>query len=96
MHGFNSCDQDSSTPKGLESRHRLCHFFNRPVVLLDEVVEVSVLAHQNVNTGVSLDAFNGVRAGAALVDGDLLWHIVQVDNALQKAPGCCLIPFGSQ
>ena len=66
------------------------------MVLLDEVVEVSVLAHQNVNTGVSLDAFNGGCIGAALVDDDLLWHIVQVDNALQKAPGCCLIPLGRQ
>ena len=66
------------------------------MVLLDEIVEVFVLAHQDVNTGVSLDAFNGGRIGAALVDGDLLWHIVQVDRALQKAPGCCLIPFGSQ
>jgi hypothetical protein len=27
------------------------------------------------------------RKGAALVNGDLLWHIVQVDGAFQEPPG---------
>ena len=33
--------------------------FDGPMVLLDYVVQVIVLTHQDVNTGVSLDAFNG-------------------------------------
>src|ERR1035437_6409295 len=52
------------------------------MVLLDDVVEVLVLTHQDVDAGVGLDALNGRRVGAALVNGDLLWHIVQVDGAL--------------
>jgi hypothetical protein len=42
------------------------------VALLDEVVEVFVLEHKDVNASVCLDAFNGGRVGAALVDRDLL------------------------
>ena len=71
VHGFDSCDQDSSTPKALQSQHWLCHSFNRPVALLDEVVEVFFLAHQDVDAGIHLDVFNGRRIGAALVGVDL-------------------------
>lgn len=66
------------------------------MVLLDDVVEVFVLVHQDVNTGISLDAFNGGRVGTAFVDGDLLWHVVQVNRALQKPAGRSLIALGSE
>ena len=46
--------------------------------------------------GVVIDAFDGCGVSAALVDGDLLWHAVQVYGALQKAPGRRLVPLGSQ
>ena len=63
---------------------------------LNDVVEILVLAHQDINTGVGLDAFNGRRVGAALVYGDLLWHVMQVDRPLQKPPRCGKITFGSE
>ena len=85
MYSLDAGDDDSSTPKRLESEHRSCDCLDCPVILLDDVVEVLVLAHQDVDTGVSLDAFNGGRVGSALVDSDLLWHVVQVDVALQKS-----------
>ena len=66
------------------------------MVLLDDVVQVFVLAYQDVNTGIGLDTFNGRRIGTALVDGDLLGQAVQVDGALQKTPGRCLVPLSSQ
>ena len=34
--------------------------------------------------------------GATLVDGDLLWHIVQVDGTFQQSPGSSHIALGSQ
>lgn len=55
-----------------------------PGVLFDDVVQILVLAHQDADTGVGLDAFNGGRVGTALVDGDLLWDVVQVDGTLQN------------
>ena len=67
------------------------------MVLLDDVVvQVFVLAHQDVDAGVGLDAFNGGCVGAALVNGDLLWHIVQVDHALQEPPGRSQIALGRE
>ena len=66
------------------------------MVLLDNVVEVFALTHQDIDAGVSLDALNGCCVGATLVDGDLLWHVVQVDRPLQEAPGSRHISLGSQ
>ena len=54
------------------------------------------LSHQDVDTGVSLDTFNGRRIGAALVDGDFLGHTMQVDGTFQKTLSRSLIPLGSQ
>ena len=96
MHGLDSCDEDSSAPKRLESEHWLGDSFDRPVVLLDDVVEVFVLADQDVDTGISLDTFNGRRVGATLVNGDFLGQAVLVDGSLQEAPGRCLVPLSSQ
>src|SRR5450830_874447 len=73
-------DDDSSTPKRLESEHRSCDSLDRTVVLLDDVVEVLVLAHQDVDTGVSLDAFNGGRVGATFVNRDLFGQVMQIDG----------------
>ena len=96
MHRLDSGDEDPSTPKRFESEHRACDSYDGSVVLLDDVVEVFVLAHQYIYAGVSLDAFDGRRISAALVDSDLLGHAVQVDGTLQKAPGCGFISLGSQ
>ena len=66
------------------------------MVPLDDVAEVFVLAYQDVNAGIGLDAFNGSRVGAALVDGYLLGHAVQVDGTLQKAPRRSQISLGRE
>ena len=96
MHGLDSGDDDSSGQEGLETQHRSRNPFDGTVILFDDVVEIFILAHQDVNTGVSLDTFNDGRVGATLVDGDLLWHVVQVDGALQKAPSCSQVALGSE
>lgn len=46
-----------------------------------------VLAHRDVDAVVNLGTFNGDRDGAAIVNGDFLWQIVQVDGAIQEPPG---------
>lgn len=74
MHGFDPGSDDSSTQKGLESEHRPGDAFYGPVVLLNAVIAVFVLTHQDIDASVSLDTFNGGRIGATLVDGDLLWQ----------------------
>lgn len=49
---------------------------NAPVVLFDDVVEVFVLAQQDIDAGIGLDAIDGRRVGADFVDGDLLWQVM--------------------
>ena len=96
VHGLNADDDNSRATKRLESQHRLCHYFDGSMVLLHDVVQVFVLAHQDVDVGVGLDTFNRCGVGTALVDGDLLRRILQVDGALQKATGRDPFPLGGQ
>src|SRR5659263_674976 len=51
---------------------------------------------QGIHASVSLDTFNSSRVGAALLDGDLLWHVVQVDGALQESSSRSQISLGSE
>ena len=44
VHGLDPGNQFLGTPKRLESEHRACDSFDAPMVLLDDVVEVFVLA----------------------------------------------------
>jgi hypothetical protein len=96
VHGLNTRNDDSGTSKRLEPQHRSGDSFDGPVILLDDVVQVFVLTHQDIDASVSPYAFNGRRVGATLVDRDLLWDVVQVDGALQKASGRSHIPLGSE
>ena len=96
VHGFDSGDDDSCTPKRLEAQHRPGDPLDGPVVLFDDVVEVFALAHQAIDAGVSLNAINGCCVGATLVDSDLLWHILKVDGRFQKLPDSSQIALGSQ
>jgi hypothetical protein len=96
VHGFDSGDDDSCTPKRLESEYRSGDSFDGPVVLLDDVVEVFAFTHQDIDASVSLDALNGCCVGATLVDSDLHWHSVQVDGTIQKSLGSSQIAFGIQ
>ena len=96
MHCLDTSNEDSSTPKRLEAQHRLGDYFDDGVVLLDDVVQVIVLSHQDVNVGVGLHTFNGRCIRAALVDGDLLGQALQVDGTLPKAPSSGQIALGCE
>ena len=56
------------------------------MVRLDDVVEILDLRHLDVRAEVGLNALDGSHVGAALVDGDLFGHTVQIDGPLQKTP----------
>ena len=49
------------------------------------VVQIFVWAHNDVDTDVSLDAFDGRCMGTVFVGADLLRHAVQADNTRQMA-----------
>ncbi len=66
------------------------------MVLFDDVLQVLVLSHLDVEKVIILDTFNDRRIGTVFVDGDPLWHVMQVDGTFQKTPGRSLIPLGSE
>ncbi len=78
--------RDARAAKGLESEHGSHDPLDRPVFLLDDVVEVLRLAQFDVRAGVGTHPRDGRRVGAALVDGDLLRHTVKIDGAFEEAP----------
>ena len=96
MHDLDAGEQDAGAAQRLEADHRSGNAFDCAVVLLDEVVEVFRLAHLDVQTAVGLDARDCSRVRAALVDGDLLGHAVQVYGALEECPGCGVVWLGAQ
>ena len=76
MHGFNARDDNSGTAIGLETEHRSRDAFDGPVVLLNNTVEILRLTQHDGQTAVGLDADDGGRVGAALVDGYLFRYVV--------------------
>lgn len=52
-------EQSSCTPKRLESEHDAGDSFDGSMVLLDDVVEVFALTHQDIDEGINLDTFYG-------------------------------------
>ena len=96
VHRLNACDKHASAAKCLESQHGSHDALDGPVVLLDDVVEVLDLTHLDVRAGIGLNALDGRRVGAALVDGDFPGHAVQTDGALQKAPRRSTVSRGTE
>ena len=74
VHGLDTCDQDSGAPKRLEPERRSSDSFDGPVILLHDIVQVFVLAHNEVDTDVSLDTFDGQRVDAVPADGNFLGY----------------------
>jgi hypothetical protein len=95
VHGLDSGDGDPGAPKGLESEYRAGGPLDGPVVLLDNVVQI-LFWRIRMSTQASALTFNGRRVGAALVNGDLLRHIVQVDCSFQKATRRGQIALGGE
>ena len=96
VHRLDARNECASAAKCLEPQHGPHDAFDRPVVLLDDVVEVLDLTHLDVRAGVSLNAFDGRRVRTTFVDGDLLGHAVQIDGALQKVPRGGAVPLGAK
>jgi|SRR5450631_2691781 len=72
MHRLDACNEAARAAKGLEPEHGSHDALDRPVVLLDDVVEVLRLAQFDVCAGVGTNALDRRRVRAAFVDGALL------------------------
>src|ERR1017187_4924680 len=96
VHGLDSRHDAGCGPKRFEAHHGPHDPLDRSVVLLDDVVQILDSPQFDVGTGVGLNALDGGRVGAALVDGDLLRHAVQIDGTLEESTRGCAIALGRQ
>jgi hypothetical protein len=67
VHGFDAGDDARRGPESLEAHHRPCPPLDRPVILLDKVIQV-----------LGLPEFD---RSAALVDSGAGWQAMQLDRS---------------
>jgi len=77
VHRFDPSDDNMGTVEPFESEHGPNDAFVRPVILLDDVVEILALAQLDIGAMISIVTSNGGDVGAALVDGDFVRFAVQ-------------------
>jgi hypothetical protein len=93
---LDAAQQDAGTPEILEPKHGAGTPFDRPMVLLDEVVEIFGLADPDRRFTIGIDRFECSEIGTAFVDRYGLGDAVLSERFLKVTPGCDLVPMGAQ
>lgn len=79
VHQFDAGQKDPGAAKCLESQHGPCSSLDRPMVLLDQIIEIFRLADLDGRFKTSIDRFERGEIGAALsmvaVSGLPCWAI---------------------
>ncbi len=79
VHKFNPGQKDPGTAKILEAPHGPGTSFDRPRVLLDDVVELLTLANLDGRLTIGIDRFERGEIGTAYVDRHNIGHTVPPD-----------------
>jgi len=85
VHNLNAGQKDPGTAKGFESQHGPGASFDRPMVLLDKVVEIFGRADLDGHFTIGIDGFERGEIGAAPVDGHRLGHAILVPSQAPAA-----------
>ena len=96
VHQLNAGQKDPGTAKILEAQHGPDAPLDRPMVLLDEVVEIFGLADLDRRFTISIDRFERGEIGTAFVDGHRLGYPILGDRFFKVPPGCSLVTMGAQ
>ena len=102
VHEFDSGKRNGGRQKRFESPHRPGHSFDRPVILLDNIIEILDLwpeaSHSPFDARFLFNvvAFYRYGIGATLVEGDFLRHATLVDGLASKARRGFALALGSQ
>jgi hypothetical protein len=84
MHNLNAGQKDPGTAERFESQHGSRAALDRPMVLLDKVVEIFGLADLDGRFTIIIDGFECGEIGAAFVDGHHLGHAILGYRFLKK------------
>ena len=85
MHDLHAAKDDACATERFESEHRSDDALDRPVVLLNEVVEILAPPKRYRRDMLDVIAFDARGIGAVLVDRDDLRKTVALDGLSQKA-----------
>jgi len=96
VHAFDATQKDAGTAKILEPQHRPRAALDRPMVLLDEIVEILGLADPDGRFAISIDGIERSEIGTAFVDRHYLGNAVMSDRFLKETPCCNLVPLSAQ
>lgn len=69
VHSFNAGNQDACATEDLEPEHQPYDSLDRPVILLDYIVQILSLPQSNVAVMLGVVALYRRRAGTVLIDG---------------------------
>jgi hypothetical protein len=95
VHNFNAGQKDPGAAKSLEPQQGPRTSFDRPMVLLNQIIEIFALTDLDGRFTTAIDRFERGAIGAAFVDGYRLWYSVLSDRFLKVTPGRSLVPMGA-
>jgi hypothetical protein len=84
VHDLDTSKDDAGTAERFESKHRSSDALDRPVVLLNDVVEVLTLRNRYRRVMLDIITFDAGGVGAALVDRDGCGKRVVPDGTSEK------------
>ncbi len=95
VHNLNAGQKDPGRAKSLEPQHGPRSSLDRPMVLLDQVIEIFGLADPDGHFTIGIDRLECGEIGATFVDGYRLGHAIAGNRFLKVTPGCSLVPMGA-
>jgi hypothetical protein len=93
---FNPCQCRLGGAKRFESERGPNLPFDKPMVLLDNVVQIFALANFDTLVFVSIVLLYGRRIGSAFVDVNQARFAIRANGFIQKTSGCLLIAPGRE
>ena len=96
VHDLDAAEDDACATERLESKHRSGDAFDRPVVLLNDVVEVLALPNRYRRVMLDIITFDAGGVGAALVDREGCGKRVVPDGTSEKPLCRSPIAFGGE
>src|ERR1017187_6753565 len=96
VHRLDAGNEDACAAEDLEPEHWPYDSFDRPMILLNDIVEILALTQLDVAVMLGVVALDRCRVRTALVDGDLVRLAMQCNGLFQETPRRGAIAFGSE
>jgi hypothetical protein len=96
VHELDTAQQNAGTTKALEPEHRPGTALDSPVVLVDDVVQILVLADLDRRVALRVEGLERCQIRTTFIDCDRRGLAVLIDRLLEVALGRSLVTVGTQ